>query len=61
MPVFFVDHHLLRCLGPYLIIIMKVYVCVCVCVCVVLTTAMIWSLFAVKGFWALWDNTESPT
>jgi hypothetical protein len=24
--------------------------------CVVITVAMIWSSFSVKGFWVLWDN-----
>jgi hypothetical protein len=28
----------------------------CVCVCVVMTFDLVWSSFAVKGFWALWDN-----
>jgi hypothetical protein len=25
-------------------------------VCVVIIVAMVWCSFAVKGFWALWDN-----
>jgi hypothetical protein len=44
-----VGHHLLlsRDFGPYVIIFMNV--------CVI-TDAMVWWSFAVKVFWALWDN-----
>jgi hypothetical protein len=44
------DHHLLllKQFGPYVIIFMNVRV--------VITVAMVWRSFAVKGFWALWDN-----
>jgi hypothetical protein len=34
--------------GPYVKIFMNV--------CVVITVAVFWCSFAVKGFWALWDN-----
>jgi hypothetical protein len=45
-----VDHLLiLRDFGPYEIIFMNV--------CVVITVAMVWWSFVVKGFWALWDST----
>jgi hypothetical protein len=39
---------LLRDFGPYMIIFMNV--------CVVIAVAMAWRLYAVKDFWALWDN-----
>jgi hypothetical protein len=39
---------LLKDFGLYMIILMNV--------CVVIAVAMVWRSFAVKGFWALWDN-----
>jgi hypothetical protein len=45
-----VGHHslLLRDFGPYATIFIYVFV--------VVTVAMVWRSFAVKGFWVLWAN-----
>jgi hypothetical protein len=48
------DHLLLlRDFRPYVIIFINV--------CAVITVAMVWRSFAVKGFWALWDNIITVT
>jgi hypothetical protein len=54
--------HNKRCwlVGDHLLLLraFRLYVIIFMNVCAVITIAVVWLSFAVKGFWALWDAVK---